>query len=175
MINTEHDNIITEETAESSSHNQSEQNSSMAAQLFAAKEQLVRATADFDNFRRRTERERIEWVTVARTTVLKRFLPITDDLERALASLPSIESTTTPAITTMIEGFMLIQKNLLKSLHDMGVEEINATGAFNPEFHEALMQIESETEKTGTIMHVFEKGYRLGDHIIRHSKVSVAK
>ena len=173
MTNTEHENIILEESSQAAGETSVEINNII--QLAAAKEQLMRATADFDNFRRRTERERVEWVTVARVTVLKKFLPITDDLERALASLPSIEKNENNAINTMIDGFKLIQKNLLKSLQDMSVEEITSTGMFNPEFHEALMQVDGGNEPAGTIMQVFEKGYRLGDHIIRHSKVSVAK
>lgn len=174
MIYNENDFIAPEETIETAPETTIEQQN-LAAQLAAAKEQLVRSTADFENFRRRTERERVEWVNIARTTILKKFLPITDDLERALASVPTINASETPAIATMIDGFSLIQKNVLKSLQDMGVEEINATGIFNPELHEALMQVEGNSAPTGTIMQVFEKGYRLGDHIIRHSKVSVAK
>ena len=174
MINTEHDTFITEETTQTSTESHTE-HINAALQLAAAREQLVRVTADFDNFRRRTERERIEWVNVARVTILKKFLPLTDDLERALSSLPSLEKNEDPAINTMIDGFSLIQKNLLKSLNEMGVEEIPAAGTFNPELHEALMQVDGEFETPGTIMNVFEKGYRLGDHIIRHAKVSVAK
>lgn len=174
MIHPENDIVTPEETTQPTPENIAE-SINMGVQLAAAKEQLVRATADFDNFRRRTERERIEWVNVARVTILKKFLPLTDDLDRALASLPTIDGDANPAIATMIDGFKLIQKNLLKSLQDMGVEEIEATGAFNPELHEALMQVDGNGAATGTIVQTFEKGYRLGDHIIRHTKVSVAK
>lgn len=173
MISNEHDTPTPETTSMSDS--KTENTDSMSAQLQATKEQLVRTVADFDNFRRRTERERVEWVNIARATVLKKFLPLTDDIARALAAIPTDDAAKNATTDAMLDGFSLIQKNLLKALVDMGVEEINTTGVFNPELHEALMQVDNPSVPAGTIIQVFEKGYRMGDQIIRHSKVSVAK
>lgn len=139
------------------------------------REQLLRTTADFDNFRKRTERERIEWMNITRVTTLKKMLPLFDDVERALSSLPAKETASDASLIAAIDGFSLISKNFSKILSDLGVVEISATGTFNPELHEALMQVDGNGSTAGTIMQVFEKGYKLGDTVIRHSKVSVAK
>lgn len=144
-------------------------------QSAALKEQLLRTTADFDNFRKRTDRERVEWMNITRVTVLKKILPLFDDVERALSSLPAKETTIDTALISAIDGFSLISKNFSKALSDLGVVEITTKGSFDPELHEALMQVEGNGAAAGTIMQVFEKGYKLGDAVIRHSKVSVAK
>lgn len=148
---------------------------SVVDQSSAVKEQLMRVTADFDNFRKRTERERVEWMNITRVTLLKKVLPLFDDVERALTTLPAKETTTDTSLIATIDGFSLISKNFTKALADLGVTEIAAAGVFNPELHEALMQIEVTDVAPGTIVQVFEKGYKLGDAVIRHSKVSVAK
>jgi len=144
-------------------------------QSIALREQLLRTTADFDNFRKRTERERVEWMNVTRVTLLKKILPLFDDVERALSSLPAKETTTDASLVAAIDGFSLISKNFSKVLSDLGVMEISANGTFDPELHEALMQVDGNGAAASTIMQVFEKGYKLGDTVIRHSKVSVAK
>lgn len=168
MTQSEHEAL----KAEAEAH---EQTDSVHVQLATTKEQILRINADFDNFRRRTERERVEWANIARVTVLKKFLPITDDIERALGAFHAQADVTDSSLVAALEGLSLVQKNLTKALHEMGVEEITSQGAFNPEFHEALMQVDGNGQPAGTIMQVFEKGYKLGDTIVRHSKVSVAK
>ena len=144
-------------------------------QSISLREQLIRATADFDNFKKRTERERVEWMNITRVTLLKKIIPLLDDVERALSTLPAKESTTDSSLLAAIDGFSLISKNFNKALTDLGVTEVAATGAFNPELHEALMQVDVADVAAGTIVQVYEKGYKLGDAIIRHSKVSVSK
>ncbi len=139
------------------------------------KEQLIRVTADFDNFRKRTERERVEWMNITKLTTLKKVLPLLDDVERALQALPAKDTVSDASLITAIDGFTLISKNFSKILSDLGVTEVPATGLFDPELHEALMQVDGNGSPTGTIMQVFERGYKLGDAVIRHSKVSVAK
>ncbi|MBM3894035.1 nucleotide exchange factor GrpE [Candidatus Dependentiae bacterium] len=147
-----------------------------AEQLAATlKEQLLRTTADFENFRKRTEKERIEWMNITRATTIRLFLPINDDIDRALATLPAKNEQHDSLITSAIDGLSLIQKNISKALESAGVEEIPTNGQFNPEFHEALMQVELTEKSSGEIVQTFEKGYKLGTNIIRHAKVSVAK
>ena len=170
MFSTEYDATTAEYIPEETNEQSNE-----SIQLKAVKEQLLRATADFENFRRRTERDRSEWINVARVTAIKQFLPISDDIERALAALPAKELAADKTLIIAIDGLSLIQKNLSKSLQDSGVEEIVTTGMFNPELHEALMQVEKDGLPSGAIVQTFEKGYKLGTSIIRHSKVSVAK
>ncbi len=139
------------------------------------KEQLLRTAADFENFRRRTEKERIEWMNITRATTIRAFLPINDDIQRALNALPQKDESLDPQLLSAIDGLTLIQKNLSKILESAGVEEISTTGQFNPELHEALMQVESADKQSGEIVQTFEKGFKLGTNIIRHAKVSVAK
>jgi molecular chaperone GrpE len=139
------------------------------------KEQLLRAAADFENFRRRTEKERIEWMNITRTTTIRAFLPINDDIQRAIDALPQKNPDLDSKLISAIDGLTLIQKNLSKILETAGVEEISTTGQFNPELHEALMQVESTDKQSGEIVQTFEKGFKLGPTIIRHAKVSVAK
>ena len=102
MISNEHDTPTQETT--STSEIKTENADSMSSQLQATKEQLVRTVADFDNFRRRTERERVEWVNIARATVLKKFLPLTDDIARALAAIPTDDAAKNATTDAMFDG-----------------------------------------------------------------------
>jgi len=139
------------------------------------KEQLLRSNADFENFRRRTEKERIEWMNITRSTTIRLFLPIVDDIQRALDAMPQRSADLDSVILNALDGLSLIQKNVTKALESSGVEEISTVGTFDPEFHEALMQVEDPEKRSGSIVQVFEKGYKLGTNIIRHAKVSVSK
>lgn len=139
------------------------------------KEQLLRSSADFENFRRRTEKERIEWMNITRSTTIRLFLPIVDDIQRALDAMPQRSADLDSVILNALDGLSLIQKNVTKALESSGVEEISTVGTFDPEFHEALMQVEDPEKRSGSIVQVFEKGYKLGSNIIRHAKVSVSK
>ena len=139
------------------------------------KEQLLRSSADFENFRRRTEKERIEWMNITRSTTIRLFLPIVDDIQRALDAMPQRSADLDSVILNALDGLSLIQKNVTKALESSGVEEISTVGTFDPEFHEALMQVEDPEKRSGSIVQVFEKGYKLGTNIIRHAKVSVSK
>jgi molecular chaperone GrpE len=132
---------------------------------------FLRATADLQNFKRRTERERSEWATLIQIDVIEKMLPILDDVERALAHT---EQPTTPETVVQLEGFQLIAKNFKKTLAGLGVEEIPATGLFNPELHEALMQVASSEHRSGEIVQEFRKGYTLKGKVLRHAQVSVA-
>lgn len=141
-------------------------------ELQICKDQLMRITADFDNYRRRTDKERIEWANLARVGVLKKIVSLFDDLDRAVNAFDSVDQNN---LANLKEGFVLMQKNVAKSLHELGVQEIDVSGSFDPSLHEALMQVEDVERSSGAIVHVFEKGYSLSGQIIRYAKVSVAK
>lgn len=136
------------------------------------KDLFLRANADLQNFKRRIERERGEWMTCAQVDLLGKLLPLIDDFERAVQVA---EEKAPMDAAAWVEGFILIQKNLKKMLADMGVEEIPAVGAFNPEFHEALMTVENANVPSGHIVQLLSKGYSFKDKVIRHARVSVAK
>ncbi len=131
----------------------------------------LRTTADLQNFKRRTERERTEWAQLIQADVIEKILPILDDVDRALQTTKSPE---TPEAKTQLEGLELIAKNFRKVLGGLGVEEIAATGVFNPELHEAIMQVSSPEHASGSIVQELRKGYTLKGKVVRHAQVSVA-
>lgn len=135
---------------------------SHAQELVSCKEQLLRVSADFQNFRKRTEKERVDWAITAQGAVINKMLPIIEDLERALAA-------------TAHDGLSLIHKNLKKILTELGVEEIQCSGVFNPELHEALTQVDAPEVDSGSIVQVYAQGYLFKGTVLRHAKVAVAK
>ena len=126
-----------------------------------------RAAADFDNFRKRAARERDEYVTLANERLVKELLPILDDLERALAAVGEHEE------ATVEEGVRLVHRSLASLLQRNGVEEISTDGPFDPYVHEALLSQPSEAEE-GSVIDVVQKGYRLGDRVVRPARVVIA-
>ncbi len=136
------------------------------------KELYLRTNADFQNFKRRTEREKLEWASVMQSDIIAKVLPTLEDMERALQTA---EQKATTESVSWLEGFQLILKNLKKTLTDLGVEEIQATGEFNPELHEALIQVQSQEHKSGEIVQILSKGYTFKGKVIKHARVSVAQ
>ena len=134
------------------------------------KELYLRTNADFQNFRKRTERERAELAQGLQADALERLLPIIDDLDRAITSAQQ-----NGVQESWLDGFVLILKNANKKLAEIGVEEIALTTTFDPELHEALMHVDSPQHQSGDIVQVLEKGYALKGKVIKYARVSVAK
>lgn len=155
----------------------SKQDTDPAEELKECRNQLMRVTADFQNFKKRTSEEQIRWTLLAKASVLTTFLPLADDVDRAIenASKSIVENVSDDSKSDWLEGFRLIQKNLQKIFSDNGVTEIDCSGNFDPELHEAMMQIESKDHKKEEIVEVFLKGYKFDSQVLRHAKVSVAK
>ena len=127
-----------------------------------------RSVADFQNYRRRMEAEKAETYQTAIGSVIKRYLPILDDLERALASRP--------ADLAWADGIELIYRKLQSILDAEGLKRIEAEGQmFDPHFHEAILQELSENYTSGQIIAVVQNGYMLGDRVIRPAQVRVAQ
>jgi molecular chaperone GrpE len=139
---------------------------------FLYKEQFMRVSADFANYKKRIEKERLDWMQSAERLIIQKMLPIIDDLDRALALAQGQAAQEQQA---WLEGFVLIQKNVRKIFEDLGVQEIVATGVFDPELHEALMNVPNSGKEPGAIVDVLRKGYMLKDRVIRHAQVSVAQ
>ena len=136
----------------------------------ALKEQFLRAVADFDNYRKRVERERRELSEYAAADVLLELLPIIDNFERALQA-PS--GGDTEAVTRGIE---LIHKQMLDLLRKRGVTLIDALGAdFDPNVHQAVIHEPSDEHREGEVMQELQRGYKLGDRLLRPAMVKVAK
>lgn len=134
-------------------------------------DRLLRKTAEFDNYRKRTDRERQQLAEAAAADLLEELLPLVDDMERALKADPGTEATT--AIRTGVE---LIHKQLLETLRKRGVKPIESLGAdFDPHFHMAVAHDPADGRREGEVIEEFRRGYMLGDRLLRPAMVKVAK
>jgi molecular chaperone GrpE len=138
---------------------------------------LLRKTAEFDNYRRRIEKERRELSDYAAAELLRELLPLGDDLDRALAAAPDAQSGADP-VTTLRgyrQGIELIQRQFGELLRKRGVTQVEALGAdFDPHFHQAVSQEPSQTHREGEIIEEYGRGYKLGDRLLRPAMVKVA-
>ncbi|MBN2411592.1 nucleotide exchange factor GrpE [candidate division KSB1 bacterium] len=135
------------------------------------KEQILRIAAEFDNYRKRTEREKTNLVDYANVELLTSLLPVLDDFSRSMET--NIEKGDKE---TLVEGIKLVYKSFLKILQNQGLKPMESEGQkFNPEIHDALLQIEVDGKETDTIIEEHVKGYLFKDRVIRHAKVVVAK
>jgi molecular chaperone GrpE len=130
---------------------------------------LQRLAADFDNYRKRVQREQSMARVVAAAELVMQLLPVVDDLERALAAAEEHDE------AKVIEGVRLTKEALLSTLRSEGLEEIEIDGPFDPYVHEALMTQPAEGVDSGSILQVIQKGYRLGDSVVRPARVIVAE
>ena len=138
-----------------------------AAELAAVKEQLLRTMAEYDNFRKRSAREKDALRAEIVTSVTSRFLPVLDNLERALQTECSDEN--------YKKGVEMISTSFLDTLKALGVEEIESDGAqFDPNLHQAVQRVDNSEQESGTVVQTFAKGYKIGDKVIRFAMVSVA-
>jgi molecular chaperone GrpE len=134
-------------------------------------DQLLRRQAEFENYRRRVDRERIETYTRARAEVLLELLPVIDNFERALASL---ENSVGDA-ESLRQGVELIHKQFKDALTKFGLEPVESVGqTFDPHVHEAVTIEPTDKHKENTVIEEFERGYRLGEKLLRPAKVKVA-
>jgi molecular chaperone GrpE len=130
---------------------------------------LQRLAADFDNYRKRVARDQQQLVARAHEGLVKELLPVLDDLERALGAAEVHDE------ATVVEGVRLVQRALADQLAREGLVEIAADGAFDPHVHEALLSQPGEGAAPGTVLQVVQKGYRLGDRVLRPARVVVAE
>ncbi|MCH5204881.1 MAG: nucleotide exchange factor GrpE [Oscillospiraceae bacterium] len=158
--------MTAENTAENASDNTASDRS--AEELKAVKDQLIRTMAEYDNFRKRSQREKDALRVEIVTNVTSRFLPIMDNLERALAAECSDEN--------YKSGVKMIYDSFIETLKNLGVEEIKSDGeAFSPSFHQAVQKVQSGEVESGKIVQTFAKGYKIGDKVIRFAVVAVAE
>jgi molecular chaperone GrpE len=134
-------------------------------------DRLLRKTAEFDNYRKRTDRERQQLAEAAAADLIKDLLPLVDDLERALKADAGGDAT-----TGIRRGVELIYKQLLDTLRKRGVTPIEALGQdFDPHFHMAVTYEPAEGRREGEVVEEFTRGYMLGDRLLRPAMVKVAK
>ena len=133
-------------------------------------DRIIRQMAEFDNFRKRSEREKSQMFEIGAKSIVEKLLPVLDNFERGLASL-SEEQKEEP----FAQGVEKIYKHLFTSLEEAGVKPIEAVGCeFNPDFHNAVMHIEDENLGENIVAEEFQKGYMYKDSVVRHSMVKVA-
>ncbi|MGL4874521.1 MAG: nucleotide exchange factor GrpE [Clostridium sp.] len=143
-----------------------EENEKLSNELETLKERLLRLTAEYENYRKRTSKEKEGIYADAYVDVLKEIVPNLDNIERALASEGDLE--------TLKQGVEMTLKGFNTSLEKLGVTEIDTANGFDPNFHNAIMHVEDPEFGANTVAEVFMKGYQKGDKIIRHSMVKTA-
>ena len=132
-------------------------------------DRLLRLAADFENYKKRATRERLEYMALANERLVKDLLPILDDLERALEAAAEHEE------AKLEEGVRLVHRSLAHLLEREGLKQIDTEGGFDPHVHEALLAQPSEEHESGDVLDVIQKGYRLGDRVIRPARVIVSE
>ncbi len=152
---------------------QIEELKSRAAKADENWERLLRTTADFDNFKKRAAREKIESAQYATFSLLQKVLPVLDNFEMALAAAQSAKD---DKLASLQSGVLMIQQQLKSVLTETGLEEIDAAGKpFDPNFHEAVSEQESAEVAEGNVLLQLRKGYKFKDRLLRPATVIVAK
>jgi len=130
-------------------------------------DRLKRTMAEFDNFRKRTEKEKSSMYIIGAKEIVEKILPVVDNFERGLAQAQEGDA--------FADGMKMIYKQLTTTLDELGVKPIEAVGKeFNPDFHNAVMHIEDEEVGENIVVEEFQKGYTYKDFVVRHSMVKVA-
>jgi molecular chaperone GrpE len=141
----------------------------MKEKIDELEDRVKRQMAEFENFRKRTEKEKTAMFETGAKSVIEKILPVVDNFERGLAAIPEEEKG-----TAFAEGMEMIYKQLMEELAKMEVKPIEAVGEpFNPDFHNAVMQVESEEYESGVVAQELQKGYTYRDSVVRHSMVAV--
>ena len=171
--------IVDDQTTDENSANQSEaQTEAVVSQeafqtlekdYEALKEKMLRLTAEYDNFRKRTQREKAADLKYKAQDLATDLVPVVDTFDRALQLKPDENS-----IDSFYEGMEMVYRQLMQALSQAGVEEIETEGeTFDPNFHQAVMQVEDDQYESQAIVETLQKGYRLKDRIIRPAMVKV--
>ena len=134
-------------------------------------DKCMRQMAEFENFRNRSEKEKSAMFETGAKSVIEKILPVVDNFERGLATIPEEEKG-----SPFADGMNMIYRQLMTELENMGVKPIEAVGQeFNPDLHNAVMQVESQEFESGVIAQELQKGYTYHDSVVRHSMVAVAQ
>ena len=139
------------------------------------KDKLLRGLADMENLRRRTEKEIADAKIYGIASFARDMLTVADNLRRAVENMPA-ELRAEPAIRPLVEGIEVTERDFLSRLTRYGVKKLDPLGGkFDPNMHEALYEVPDETKPNGTVVHVVEEGYGIGERVLRPAKVGVSK
>ncbi len=151
--------------------NKGSKNDAMKEKVEELEDKVKRQLAEFENFRNRTEKEKSQMFETGAKSVIEKILPVVDNFERGLATVPEEEKG-----SPFQEGMEMIYKQLMTELDKLDVKPIEAVGAeFNPELHNAVMQVASEEYESGVVAQELQKGYTYRGQVVRHSMVAVVE
>ena len=144
---------------------------SYEAKIADLEDRVKRQMAEFENFRKRTEKEKTQMFDMGAKTIIEKILPVVDNFERGLAAVPEDKKD-----DPFVDGMDKIYKQMMTELESAGVKAIECEGQeFDPEFHNAVMQVENDELESGTVAAELQKGYMYKDTVVRHSMVSVVQ
>lgn len=168
--NIENNENSVEETAEEIKQETQEEKNELQEKFDALNQQYLRLAADFDNYRKRQEHEREELLKFGTENALKKMIEVLDNFERGKKALESVED-----CVKVKESFDLVHKQTVEALKKLGLEEIETEGKeFDPNFHDAVMQTPSAEHPEHTVINELQKGYKMGDKVLRPALVNVA-
>ena len=144
-------------------------NEAMQAKIDELEDRVKRQMAEFENFRKRTDKEKAMMFEIGAKSVIEKILPVVDNFERGLATIPEDDEN-----SAFANGMKMIYKQMMDELDKLGVKPIEAVGQeFDPNFHNAVMQVESEEYESGIVAQELLKGYMYHESVVRHSMVAV--
>ncbi len=143
--------------------------------LAACEDKYLREYAEFDNIKKRMEKEKIQAISYAHEQFARDLLSVIDALDNASASVAEASEPTPELFAQLKEGIELTISQFAKTFEKHGVELVTMENGFDPNFHEAVMQVESPEHKEGEIVQVLQKGYKIKDRLLRSAMVSIAK
>jgi len=143
-------------------------------ELEEQKDKYLRAYAEFENYKKRLEKEKVNSLAYANESFARDLLTVLDTFENALKSIESVEENK-ESIEKIKEGMALTYEQLLSILKKNGVEEIECKGEFDPNYHQVVTQMDSDKHESGDIVQVLQKGYKLKDRLLRASMVATCK
>lgn len=165
---------VTEETSEDKGKKKSradKKGDALKEKITELEDKTMRQLAEFENYRNRTEKEKQAMFETGAKSVIEKMLPVVDNFERGLATVPEDEKD-----SPFVDGMNKIYKQLLTELENMDVKPIEAVGKeFDPNFHNAVMQVESDQYESGIVAQELLKGYTYRDTVVRHSMVAVVQ
>ena len=160
----------TKDTSDKKDESKNEEYSKLKADYDKLNQQYLRLAADFDNFRKRQEQERENLIKYGTEAALRKMIEVLDNFERGQKALENVED-----CEKVKESFNLVHKQVHEALSKLGLEEIKAVGEeFDPNFHEAVMQTPTSEHPEHTVINELQKGYKLGDKVLRPTLVNVA-
>lgn len=163
-------------SSEENSHESADEIGLLNEKLKECEDKYLRIHADFENIKKRMEKEKFTAISYAHEQFARDLLPIIDALEMALNTCDKEECNADENLLDKVkEGINLTVEQFKKAFEKHGIELVDIEEGFNPNFHEAVMQLDSKEKKSGEILEVFQKGYKIKDRVLRPAMVSIAK